>query len=273
MTSRISIIIPLYNQVEYTSVCLERLAAVSPGGNFQLVLVDNASTDTTPALCASMSGDVLVIRNEENLGFARACNQGANVATGEILLFLNNDTEPGENWLDPLLSVLDREPDVGAVGAKLLFPDGTLQHAGGVLVRNLRRSETPLYGLHRYYRLPADHPEANVRADVQFVTGAALAVRGRAFRAVGGFDERYWNGLEDVDLCLKLREDGWRVVYEPASCLVHHEGMSGPERRVRELKNIARLADRWLDKVEPDIVVEADGSVSGDVWSAVVRRQ
>lgn len=255
----VSIVIPLYNKVEYTTKCLEALVEHTTGPRYEVILVDNASTDATPELLSQLEGDVRVIVNPQNLGFAKACNQGAAMARGRYVLFLNNDTEPQPGWLEPLIKTLDGDPAVGAVGARLLYPDGSLQHAGVTVTEDLQQG-LPLNCLHRYHRLPADHPPANVRAEVQVVTGAALMIRRELFHEVGGFDEGYWNGNEDVDLCFTLGQQGWRIVYEPESCLVHHESVSGPERWRKVNENIQRLLQRWTGRIVPDELIAADGT-------------
>ena len=256
---RVSIVIPVFNKVEYTRKCLEALSLNTPlEVTYEVIIVDNASTDGTAALLAQLEGDVHVIVNQQNLGFAKACNQGAEVANGQYLLFLNNDTEPLPGWLEPMIEVLEQDPQVGVVGSRLLYPDGTLQHAG-VMVAEDRRHGLPLNCLHRFHRLPADHPPANLKEDVQVVTGAALMIRRTLFAEVGGFDERYWNGNEDVDLCFTLAQKGWRIVYQPESCLIHHESVSGEERWSKLNENIRLLLQRWTGKVVPDVLINSDG--------------
>ena len=258
---QVSIVIPLYNKVEYTQKCLEALIANTPSEiDYEVILVDNASSDGTSAFLAQLEGNVHILVNSQNLGFAKACNQGAAIAKGRYILFLNNDTEPKPGWLEPLLCVLNDDAGVGAVGARLLYPDGTLQHAGVTVTEDLQHGLS-LNCLHRFHRLPADFPEANVRTDVQVVTGAALMIRRALFHEVGGFDEGYWNGNEDVDLCFTLGQRGWRIVYEPQSCLVHHESVSGPERWRKVNENIQRLLQRWSGRIVPDELIDADGAV------------
>ncbi len=256
---RVSIVIPLFNQVDLTRKCLEALAANTPDGGYEVILVDNGSRDGTPELLAALSGNVKIVVNERNQGFAVACNQGAALAATPNLLFLNNDVEARPGWLPPLLACLDEAADVGVAGSKLLFPDGRLQHAGVALLHRNSRT-VPLGAFHVHYGEPADFPPANRRMEMQVVTGACLLVRRRAFEDVQGFDDFFWNGYEDVDLCLKVRERGWRVVYEPGSVLVHHESMSGPERWSRTRSNEALLSSRWFGRVEPDLVEGTDGS-------------
>ncbi|WP_343066721.1 glycosyltransferase [Dissulfurirhabdus thermomarina] len=256
----VSIVIPVFNRLELTIQCLDHLRRHSREVRAEVIVVDNASTDPTPDYLATLSGEPLfkVIRNERNLGFARACNQGAKAASAPYVLFLNNDTEPGPGWLSPLLEVLDADPSVAAVGAKLLFPEGTLQHAGVLVVDNHQR-EHRLSPIHNYYGLPGDFPDANVARTYQVLTAACLAIRREAFEAAGGFDEGYWNGFEDVDLCLRLGEAGHRLVYEPRSVVVHKESQSGAERFAKEGQNLKRLVERWRDKACYDAVILRDG--------------
>ena len=253
--ARASIVVPLFNKVELTRACVASVVEHTAPGTYELVLVDNASTDETPAFCASLPDDVVVIRNQENLGFARASNQGAEAATGDHLVFLNNDTEPWAGWLPPLLAALD-DADVVAAGSLLLFPDGTVQHAGVVIVEN--DGEPPLLAMHHPYQVEPSHPLAQRARDVAVVTGASFVVDRQAFFAVGGFDEGYWNGFEDVDLCLQLGEAGGRIRYEPASVVTHHESASGPERFRRTDENTLRLIERWHGRVTPDLLIDAD---------------
>ena len=219
----VSIVIPLYNRFDLTYACLASITQPA-----EVITVDNASTDATRLL------DV-TIRNKRNEGFAFACNQGARAATGDVLVFLNNDTEVHDGWLAPLVAQL-ADPTVGIVGARLLYPDGTIQHAGvGV---NFAQP----FGLEAWNR---KDEWTTVARDVDAVTGACLAIRADLFAALGGFDEGFVNGYEDVDLCLAALGAGLRVVYEPASTITHHESQSGPERFARASDNIARLRNKW----------------------------
>lgn len=233
-----SIIIPVFNRAELTEQCLVNLADVTRGATFEVVLVDNGSTDGTAALLASLGGDVQAITNHENRGFAAACNQGARAARGRHLVFLNNDTIPLDGWLEPLLAELDADPRVAAVGSKLLFADGTVQHAGVIFMRELPMP------YHPFCRADASHPAVNVRRELSAVTAACVAMRRAAFDAVGGFDEGFVNGFEDVDLCLKLRARGDKVVYQPRSTLYHLESQT-PGRKDHDEANGRRLLERW----------------------------
>ena len=251
-----SIIIPCWNQAEYTEACLAALAANTPRGvEYELVLIDNGSTDRTPDLLArwpSLSGAAWrpgtyrVIRNEANLGFARACNQGASEARGEYLLFLNNDTAPQPGWLEPLVDALDADPRTAAAGSLLLYPDGTVQHSGIGFLAN---------GVPRHWNHRADPASCEIvfePRELQAVTGACLLVRRAVFEDQGGFDEAFVNGVEDIDLCLKLRAEGWKVRYEPASVLTHVASVS-PRREADNARNGSVYLSRWAPRVLPDM--------------------
>jgi GT2 family glycosyltransferase/glycosyltransferase involved in cell wall biosynthesis len=256
----VSIIIPLFNKAELTRACLQALERVTAKDSYELLLVDNCSSDNTVNLLQEWEPKATIIRNSENRGFAVACNQGALAAKGKYLLFLNNDTEVTCGWLQPLITTLANDPSVAAVGSKLLFPDGTIQHAG-VMVVNDQASKDPLVGRHYYVRLAGNYPPANRMMRMQAVTAACILIRRTAFEAVGGFDEGYWNGYEDLDLCFKLGEQNWKIIYQPASVILHHESQSGPERYRQAKNNISRLHARWLGKIKPDVIIMPDKRV------------
>jgi GT2 family glycosyltransferase/Flp pilus assembly protein TadD/2-polyprenyl-3-methyl-5-hydroxy-6-metoxy-1,4-benzoquinol methylase len=250
-----SIIIPVWNKLDLTAQCLEALARVTTETSYEVIVVDNHSTDGTAEFLASLSGDVQIIRNQDNLGFAKACNQGARAARGKYLIFLNNDTIPLKGWLKHLVSEVEGYPEVGIVGSKLLYEDGTIQHAGVVL----NRSEGLPY--HIYKGFPGDSPAVNQRREFQVVTGACLLIRRGLFMELGGFDEGFRNSFEDVDLCLKARERGYRVVYQPRSVLYHLESQT-PGRKLHDESNARRLLERWGAHwwlVDEDLRYHTDG--------------
>ena len=264
---RVSIVIPVFNRLALTRACLESLARHTPAGWAEIIVVDNGSTDGTAEYLGARAHGVRVITHPENRGYARASNAGAAAARTPYVLFLNNDTEAHAGWLEPLVYLLDHDPRVGAAGSKLLFPDGTVQHAG-VMILEDQRASTPFQARHVHYAAPADLPDANRRRRYQALTAACLLVRKTAFDEVQGFDEGYWNGYEDVDLCFKLQELEHLLVYEPASVLTHHESMSGPERFSKVPENIARLHGRWAGRVAPDAVIDRQGKFA---WTEAAR--
>ncbi|MBM3274790.1 MAG: glycosyltransferase, partial [Candidatus Sericytochromatia bacterium] len=259
-----SIVIPVWNRAEFTQKCVEALAESIPEDySYEVIIVDNGSTDGTGQFLASLEGDVHVIRNSSNLGFARACNQGAKAARGEWIVFLNNDTEPRAGWLEAMIELGESQDRAGIVGAKLLYPDGTIQHAG-VVFTGRAEGKFIVHGdhfdkdvfidllpYHLYRKMPADAPYLDKVRDFQVVTGACLAIRQELFQGIGGFDEGYRNGFEDVDLCLKALKADWRVVYCPTAVVVHHESKS-EGRHDHDLPNARIFHERWRDFVVPD---------------------
>lgn len=235
-----SIIIPVWNKVELTRQCLTALASNTTDISFEVIVVDNGSTDGTEELLGELKGDVQILRNDQNLGFAKACNQGARAARGKYLVFLNNDTIPQPQWLKPLVSEVDEHQEVGVVGSKLLFADGSVQHAGVVFMRSHRSA------YHIYRTVASNASAVNQRREFQAVTAACLLVRREIFDGVQGFDEGFINGFEDVDLCLKIREKGHHVIYQPRSVLYHLESQT-PGRKEHEVHNSRRLQERWRD--------------------------
>ncbi|MRR53110.1 MAG: glycosyltransferase [Deltaproteobacteria bacterium] len=253
-TGTVTIIIPVYNRLEFTEKCLETLSRNTTAGSYELILVDNGSTDGTADFLQKQEIISKVISNPVNLGFAKACNQGAEVANGLYLVFLNNDTEPQPGWLDALLKTIQANPEIGAVGSKLLYPDSTIQHAGVVIVDD-RNIHDPLLGKHIYCGKPSNLPQANIPFCYQALTAASLMISRSAFIDAKGFDECFWNGYEDVDLCFKLRELGYLIVYTPESVVIHHESKSGPERFAKAGQNIDLLHKKWRGKITPDFII------------------
>jgi len=239
LQKKVSIIIPVFNQLEYTKQCLEALIKNTPDELYEVIIVDNASTDGTREFLACFEGDVKIITNEENLGFAKACNQGAKAASGKYVVFLNNDTVPQPGWLEEMIKVAESDDGVGIVGSKLLYPDGTIQHAGIEFINGI--PDHP----HRYSS--SNIPEANKLRELDMVTGACLLIKRELFNQLDGFDESYKNGVEDIDLCLKVREKGFKVIYTPKSVLYHHEGKT-PGRFADVAENLQLFFSRWGSK-------------------------
>ena len=213
----VSIVIPVFNRAAHTYHCLQALIERTPPGAYEIIVIDNASTDETSRVLTHVKG-LRVVTNAENRGFVDACNQGAAAARGAFLLFLNNDTVVLDGWLQAMLETLAGDPKAGAVGARLLYPDGRLQEAGSILWNdasgwNYGRGEDP------------DLPHYRYRRPVDFCSGACLLVRRALFERLGGFDARFAPAYyEDVDLCFGLRRLGYEVVYQPKARVVHVEG-------------------------------------------------
>ncbi len=255
----VSIIIPVFNKLDLTRTCIESLHTHATEASFEIIVVDNGSTDGSTAWLKEQqqARRLHTVISDENLGFAQGCNAGAGVASGKYLLFLNNDMEVTPGWLDPLTGTLDSDPTVGIVGAKLLFPDGTIQHAGVAMV-DVQGEEHSFGGIHLSYKKPSNDPSANRAQQMQVVTGACLLIRCEIFAEAGGFDAGYWNGNEDVDLCLKAVQSGWKVVYRPECEIIHYESQSGPQRWAKVEHNLQRLMSNWYGVAKVDFIRDSD---------------
>ena len=242
---RCSVIIPVHNRMSLTRQCLNTLLEGHPESvDFEIIVVDDASTDSTQQLLTDCRERVRVVTHAMNTGFAAACNDGVSAASGEYLVFLNNDTIPNAGWLDALVRYAEGHPDAAVVGSKLLFPNDTIQHAGVVICQDL-------YPRHLYAGFSSDHPAVNKSRRFQVVTAACMLVRREPFEEVGGFDTAFRNGLEDVDLCLCLGERGFEVHYCHESVLYHLESLSGGWSE-NEKENARLYRSRWADRVHPD---------------------
>lgn len=218
----VSVVVLTYNGLALTRACFDRLFENT--SEFELVVIDNASSDGTADYLRELErthDNVKVRFNSKNRGFAAGCNQGVQVAAHELICLLNNDTEPLPGWLDALRVAFDE--GTGAVGSKLLYPDMTIQHAGMVFVY------TPgllphFFPDHRLRGMPADTLEANVLEEVPAVTAACLLTSKSVWRRANGLDVGYTRAYyEDVDFNLKVRDAGYRIIYQPESVLIHRE--------------------------------------------------
>jgi GT2 family glycosyltransferase len=244
-----SIIIPAFNRTAFTRACLLAIERSVPAEQcpHEVIVVDNGSTDETPQVLSAWSrsrANARVASVGQNLGFARACNEGARLARGHYLLFMNNDTLPTPGWLQKMLRLAESEAQVGIVGSKLLFPNGRIQHIGVVFDQN----KNPR---HIYRGLSSDIPPAKTSREYQAATGACLLVARDLYQVVGGMDEGYENSYEDVDLCMKVRARGYRVLVCADSVVYHFESMS-EGRRASDFRNQALFKARWGNDVQSD---------------------
>ena len=217
----VSIIIPAYNQFAYTFNCLESLSVnLSSDLAYEIIIVNDASSDETLEQLATLVKGIKVLTNTENSGFIRSCNYGASQAKGKYLYFLNNDTRILENCLESLVKLIINNPQVGAVGSKLIYANGKQQEAGGIIWNsadgwNYGRLDSP------------EEPEYNYVRPVDYCSGASLLVPTELFKQLGGFSQDFIPAYyEDTDLCFALRELGYQVLYQPQSNVIHYEGIT-----------------------------------------------
>ncbi len=239
----VSVIIPCFAKPWLTLQCLKSIAKFPPAAPFEVIVIDDASGDAGIQILKQVPGLRLEI-NPTNLGFTRSCNRSAQLAKGDYLFFLNNDTLVCGGWLEPLLAVFDRFPDAGLAGSKMLFPDGTLQEAGGIIwddgsAWNYGRSDDP------------DKPEYNYVRETDYISGCAVLVPRALWEKLGGFDEDFAPAYcEDSDLAFRLRAAGKKVYYCPFSTIVHLEGVSlGKDVtsgvKTYQITNTRKLFQRW----------------------------
>jgi GT2 family glycosyltransferase len=215
----LSIIIVFFNQVGLSCACLQSILK-NVSIPYEVIIVDNHSTDETNLLLDKIKGAV-IIRNNENLHFLKANNQALAYVRGEYLLFLNNDTEIPESTISSAIHTLTSNEKCGAVGGKLILPDGSLQEAGSIIW-----SDGSCLG---YGRNENPHqPEFNFKRITDYCSGAFLLTHTRLFREYGGFDKRFEPAYyEETDYCLWLQEKGLQVIYDPGAIIFHFEFGSG----------------------------------------------
>ncbi len=258
-TPEISIIVPAYGKADLTLRCLASLYLAAPDVPYEVIVVEDASGEPDADRVGLVPG-VRFINNEQNLGFLRSCNAAAKMARGQYLLLLNNDTQVLPDTVEALRRTFDSHPQAGLVGSKLVYPDGRLQEAGGIVwsdgsARNHGRFDNRLA------------PEYNYLRETDYISGASIMVDAKLWRQLGGFDEQFCPAYyEDTDLAMQVRQAGRQVIYQPASTTIHFEGISNGTdtgsgiKRFQDI-NAVKFFEKWREVLQRDHYPNTDASI------------
>ncbi len=259
----VSVVVPAFGPILRTLACLRAISQAETKVTFEVVVVDDDPEGGLESALEDVA-NLRLVRNACNEGFVESCNRGAREARGEELVFLNNDAFVTDGWLDQLLATRETFPDAGVIGPKLLYPNGRLQEAGGVVFRDGHAANYGLGG-------DPSAPSCDTARPVDYVSGAALLIRRDLFQELGGFDAAFRPAFyEDTDLCFRVRARGLATVYQPASVVVHFGGASygydaagGLKRHQVEHREVFRA--RWADALEaqPAADVEREEAALG----------
>ena len=252
----VSIVIPVYNQFGYTYNCLKSIIKNTTDVEYEVIIGDDCSTDITQQI-SEIVQNITVAKTKTNVRFLRNCNNAAKLARGKYILFLNNDTQVLPNWLSSLVELIERKNDIGMVGSKLLYPDGTLQEAGGIIwgdghAWNYGNGQSP------------NKSEFNYVKEVDYISGAAIMIRKSLWEEIGGFDELFNPAYcEDSDLAFEVRKHGYKLMYQPLSMVVHFEGKSNGTDlssgvKKYQVENQIKLKKKWEQEFAKQAQTEGD---------------
>ncbi|NCX95458.1 MAG: glycosyltransferase family 2 protein [Chitinophagia bacterium] len=244
----VSIVIPVYNNLEATYNCIRSIYENTATPNYEVIIADDASP-TNMAVLQDMCKNCIYIKNSVNLGYLRNCNNAAKSARGTYLVLLNNDTQVQAGWLEELLYVFNNFPDAGLVGGMLIYPEVLLQEAGGIIWKdgsgcNYGNRDNVNGGAYNYIK------------EADYVSGASYMITKALWEVIGGYDERYAPAYhEDSDLCFEVRRRGKKVYYTPFSKVMHEEGLSHGKSLKQGLKkyqviNKKKFIEKWGDELK-----------------------
>lgn len=249
LSPKISIIIPVFNQLEYTKQCIETVWETCSKQNYEIIVIDDCSTDGTHEYLESLKTKVRSYRNEKNQGFILNCNYAATQARGEYIVLLNNDTIPQDNWLEGLLEPFSLYDKVAATGAFMIFPNNTVLEASSIVFSdgsgwNYGRGDNPESSRYNFIR------------EVDYVPGGGMMIPKKIWDEFGGLDTHYCPAYyDDIDFCFRVRKAGYKVLHTPFARIIHFEGMSGGTDTTKGLKryqviNQEKFRERWKDELK-----------------------
>jgi len=227
----LSIIIVNWNTKEYLKKCLQSIYNDDLSHSYEVIVVDNASTDGSKEMLHQLFPQVKTILNHQNLGFAQANNQAIQLSEGTYILLLNSDTIVREGAIESLVNFVENNPEVGCVGAKLLNPDNSLQFSCSpnptLISEFMRMFHLPGIRPDGYYHM--DRWKLNIPREVDVLIGACMLFRMSALEKIGSFDKQFFMYSEEVDLCYRIRQAGWKVFWSPDAEIVHYGGQSSKQ--------------------------------------------
>lgn len=247
----VSIIIVNWNTCELLRKCIQSIEDNKQDWNIEIIVVDNASSDDSLRMLKEVFPNVITIRNQVNVGFAKANNQAFKISQGTYVLLLNSDAELTKGVLDELISCADEQTEAGIIGARLINPDGTFQ-ASHTKFPSLMREFLILSGIGRllfgaWY--PSEGPGNCMEPfEVDYVEGACMLVRSEALHDVGGMDENYFMYAEEVDWCLMMKKAGWQIWYVPTAKVIHHSSASSRSRPKERELDLYRSRVKYFNK-------------------------
>jgi GT2 family glycosyltransferase len=217
----VSIIVPAYNQLIHTLGCIRSILINPSKFSYEIIIADDQSTDDTARAIQGIDNSIIKLQTtEKQQGFLKNCNAAVQYACGDYIVLLNNDTITLPHWLDGLIDTFEDESNAGLVGSKLIYPNGKLQEAGGIIWQD---GSSLNYGTGQ----APSHPKFNFLRDTDYCSGASIALPTKLWQQLGGFDPKYAPAyFEDTDLAFRVREAGYRVIYQPFSEVIHFEGVS-----------------------------------------------
>lgn len=245
---KVSIIIPVYNQFDYTYACIKSIIETVKEVPYEIIIGDDMSTDRTKRIKKYISG-ICVNMNRTDHGFLMNCNRAAKLAKGDYIVFLNNDTQVKEEWLSSLVQLIESDDKIGMVGSKLVYPDGRLQEAGGIIWDDASGWN---YGREQ----DANMPEYNYVREVDYISGASIMIHRNLWEQIGGFDPYFAPAYcEDSDLAFQVRQQGYKVMYQPKSVVVHFEGVSNGTDlnaglKKYQVENNRKFREKWAEELK-----------------------